>query len=166
MTDREEFEAWAKTMNMDLTPFEETFDSDFTSNAWDGWHAARATAEQSTFALQALVAAGHVSQAKVDEALSIAGKTPGIRAAEQNQSDAWKEYAQHLEHCRQCGEMSYTDCDEGTRLHDDANSIESQQDVAIESKPTYEDGYRDAWSEACPNCGHVKGEQLDSGEAK
>jgi hypothetical protein len=45
-------------------------------------------------------------------------------------------------------------------------ALKSQQDAAIESKPTYEDGYRDAWSEACPNCGHVKGEQLDSGEAK
>lgn len=39
MTDREQFEAWARTMNMDLTPYEETFDSDFTSNAWDGWQA-------------------------------------------------------------------------------------------------------------------------------
>lgn len=51
----------------------------------------RATAEQSTLALQALVAAGHVSQAKVDEALSIAAKTPGIRAAEQNRDSVIEE---------------------------------------------------------------------------
>ena len=43
MTEREEFEAWAKTKNMDLTPFDTTFDSDFTSHAWDGWQAARRT---------------------------------------------------------------------------------------------------------------------------
>lgn len=39
LTEREQFATWASTKGMDLTPFEETFDSDFTSNAWDGWHA-------------------------------------------------------------------------------------------------------------------------------
>lgn len=38
-TERKEFEAWAKDRNLDLTPFGNTFDSDFTSNAWDGWQA-------------------------------------------------------------------------------------------------------------------------------
>jgi len=41
--ERAAFEARAKTKSMDLTPFETTFDSDFTSNAWDGWQAARAS---------------------------------------------------------------------------------------------------------------------------
>jgi hypothetical protein len=50
--------------------------------------AARATAEQSTFALQMLAAAGHVSQAKIDEVLSIAATTPGIRAPEEQSRDS------------------------------------------------------------------------------
>lgn len=37
--ERAAFEAWAKTRNLDLTPFGATFDSDLTSNAWDGWQA-------------------------------------------------------------------------------------------------------------------------------
>lgn len=48
--ERAAFEAWAKTKNMDLTPFETTFDSDFTSNAWDGWQA-RASSANETDAL-------------------------------------------------------------------------------------------------------------------
>jgi hypothetical protein len=45
--ERAAFEAWAKTRNMDLTPFGTTFDSDFTSNAWDGWQARAALASPS-----------------------------------------------------------------------------------------------------------------------
>lgn len=43
--ERAAFEAWAKTENMDLTPFGTTFDSDFTSKAWDAWQARAALAQ-------------------------------------------------------------------------------------------------------------------------
>jgi hypothetical protein len=42
MTEREKFEAWAKQQQpgtLDLTPFDDTYDSDFTSRAWDAWQA-------------------------------------------------------------------------------------------------------------------------------
>lgn len=42
MTERDKFEAWAKGQQpgtLDLTPFEDTYDSDFTSRAWDAWQA-------------------------------------------------------------------------------------------------------------------------------
>jgi hypothetical protein len=42
--ERAAFEAWANTKSMDLTPFGTTFDSDFTSNVWDGWQARAALA--------------------------------------------------------------------------------------------------------------------------
>lgn len=49
-TRREEkkaFKVWAKSQKMDLTPFNNTFNSDFTSTAWDGWLARAAlTGEQ------------------------------------------------------------------------------------------------------------------------
>ena len=44
--ERAAFAVWAKTKNMDLTPFETTFDSDLTSNAWDGWQARAASANE------------------------------------------------------------------------------------------------------------------------
>ena len=44
--ERAAFEAWAKTKNMDLTPFDATFDSIFTSSAWDGWQARAASANE------------------------------------------------------------------------------------------------------------------------
>lgn len=40
MTSRDRFESWAKQQQpgtLDLTPFDDTYDSDFTSRAWDAW---------------------------------------------------------------------------------------------------------------------------------
>jgi hypothetical protein len=57
--ERAAFEAWAKTKKMDLTPFGATFDSDFTSNAWDGWQArAAAPVVPATDAAPAMHAGG------------------------------------------------------------------------------------------------------------
>jgi hypothetical protein len=92
-----------------------------------------ATGGQNAFALQALVAAGHVSQAKVDEALSIAAATPGIRAT-----------ADHRDRVIElCAEV----CDEAEVAYNIAvrketasylalmiRALKSQQDAAIESK--------------------------------
>lgn len=67
-----------------------------------------------------------------------------------------------IEQCAKAADTSMLNCGCTAKIR----ALKSQQDAAIESKPAYEDGYRDAWSEACPNCGHVKGEKLDSGVAK
>jgi hypothetical protein len=35
--------------------------------------------------------------------------------------DAWQEFAMHVAHCRECGEMMFWSCDEGDRLYTVAN---------------------------------------------
>ncbi|MBB5448418.1 MULTISPECIES: hypothetical protein [unclassified Paraburkholderia] len=88
-----EFEAWFDR-TYPLTPgagrpnYQKTMVMDLMRAAFDAGHAAasaQATVQAvETFALRALVAAGHVSQAKVDEALSIAAKTPGVATPPQD----------------------------------------------------------------------------------
>jgi hypothetical protein len=148
MTDREQFEALMRERGEDYLYRR---DSKFSlhigeycrqnvQDQWEIWQAARATAEQpepDTLPVGKIIANDPVHGWHMQPLIDweqIGDGTLLYATADQRPS-AWKEYAQHLEHCAQCSQMSYADCDEGTRLHDDANSIESQQDAAIESKP-------------------------------
>jgi hypothetical protein len=71
--------------------------SDPVNTAWIPLYTAPTAALEpvpaASFVLRALVAAGHVSQAKVDEAIAIARKTPGVDAAALENGDgrdAWQ----------------------------------------------------------------------------